>query len=60
MTFTFDHVASVGAARAGVFSTPHGPVDTPAFMAVGTLATVKALDPIELEQIGCQMVLANA
>src|SRR5688572_28111526 len=40
--------------------TPHGPVQTPAFMAVGTLATVKALDPLELERIGCQMVLANA
>jgi queuine tRNA-ribosyltransferase len=60
VTFTFDRSASVGAARAGVFSTPHGPVETPAFMAVGTLATVKALDPIELEQMGCQMVLANA
>jgi queuine tRNA-ribosyltransferase len=58
--FTFDRLASTGAARAGVFTTPHGPVDTPAFMAVGTLATVKALDPLELEQIGCQMVLANA
>ncbi len=60
MTFTFDPVASTGAARAGVFTTPHGPVETPAFMAVGTLATVKALDPLELEAIGCQMILANA
>src|SRR5688572_28166228 len=60
MTFTFDRSASAGAARAGVFMTPHGRVVTPAFMAVGTLATVKALDPAELEQIGCQMVLANA
>ena len=40
--------------------TPHGAVETPAFMAVGTLATVKALDPLELASIGCQMVLANA
>jgi queuine tRNA-ribosyltransferase len=59
MTFTFDRIASVGAARAGVFATPHGRVDTPAFMAVGTAATVKALDPLELEAIGCQMILAN-
>ena len=59
MTFTFDRVASSGAARAGVFTTPHGRVDTPAFMAVGTLATVKALDPMELEAIGCQMLLSN-
>ena len=59
MTFTFDRIASAGAARAGVFTTPHGRVDTPAFMAVGTAATVKALDPSELEAIGCQMILAN-
>jgi queuine tRNA-ribosyltransferase len=59
MTFTFDRIASADAARAGVFMTPHGRVDTPAFMAVGTLATVKALDPMELEAIGCQMILAN-
>ena len=57
--FAFDRIASAGSARAGVFTTPHGPVETPAFMAVGTLATVKALDPIELETIGCQMILAN-
>ena len=59
MSFTFERIASVGAARAGVFTTPHGAVHTPAFMAVGTLATVKALDPIELEAIGCEMILAN-
>ena len=58
--FTFQRFASAGAARAGVFMTPHGAVETPAFMAVGTLATVKALDPLELATIGCQMVLANA
>ena len=46
MTFTFDRVASSAAARAGVLMTPHGRVDTPAFMAVGTVATVKALDPM--------------
>jgi queuine tRNA-ribosyltransferase len=59
-SFTFERSANAGAARAGVFMTPHGPVETPAFMAVGTLATVKALDPMELAGIGCQMVLANA
>ena len=59
MSFTFERLATAGAARAGVFMTPHGPVETPAFMAVGTQATVKALDPLELEAIGCQMVLAN-
>jgi queuine tRNA-ribosyltransferase len=59
MTFTFDRIAAAGAARAGVFATPHGQVETPAFMAVGTAATVKALDPLELEAMGCQMILAN-
>jgi queuine tRNA-ribosyltransferase len=49
-----------GATRAGTFVTPHGVVETPAFMAVGTLATVKALDPIDLHEIGAQMILANA
>src|SRR5215217_2327773 len=60
MSFAFriEHVE--GRARAGVFRTPHGEVQTPAFMAVGTLATVKALDPDDLRQLGAQMILANA
>ncbi|HTK47815.1 MAG TPA: tRNA guanosine(34) transglycosylase Tgt [Gemmatimonadaceae bacterium] len=56
--FTIDHTD--GAARAARFATPHGVVDTPSFMAVGTLATVKALDPDDLRAIGAQMILANA
>ena len=59
-SFSFAIDATAGAARAGVFMTPHGAVDTPAFMAVGTLATVKGLDPIELRQMGAQMLLSNA
>lgn len=51
--------ATAGAARAGVFTTPHGPVRTPAFMAVGTLATVKALDPRDLREAGAEMILSN-
>jgi queuine tRNA-ribosyltransferase len=46
-------------ARAGRFHTPHGVVETPAFMPVGTQATVKALDPSELHDVGSQMILAN-
>lgn len=46
-------------ARAGVFSTPHGPVETPKFMPVGTLANVKSLTPSQLKDSGAQMVLAN-
>jgi len=51
--------ASDGAARAGVLSTAHGELETPAFMPVGTKATVKAVDPQELERLGAQVVLAN-
>ena len=40
--------------------TPHGPVETPAFMPVGTLATVKALDPDDLTAMGASMILSNA
>jgi queuine tRNA-ribosyltransferase len=60
MGFGFTVEGTAGAARAGVFTTPHGAVDTPAFMAVGTLATVKALDPDDLRAMGAQMILANA
>jgi queuine tRNA-ribosyltransferase len=60
MSFSFEIEATAGAARAGVFVTPHGRVDTPAFMPVGTLATVKALDPDDLVQMGASMILGNA
>ena len=43
-----------------MFHTPHGLVETPAFMPVGTQATVKALDPGDLRAAGTQMLLANA
>jgi len=46
-------------ARAGRLETPHGAVETPAFMPVGTNATVKALDPDDLVEVGAQMILAN-
>jgi queuine tRNA-ribosyltransferase len=46
-------------ARAGLLETPHGPVETPAFMPVGTQATVKGLTPDQLRAIGVKMVLAN-
>ena len=60
MSFSFEIQATAGAARSGVFVTPHGPVETPAFMPVGTLATVKALDPDDLVQMGASMILGNA
>ncbi len=58
--FGFTVSARAGAARAAELSTPHGVVETPAFMAVGTLATVKALDPDDLRAMGAPMILANA
>ncbi len=60
MSFTFTLERTVGAARAARFATPHGVVESPAFMAVGTLATVKALDPDDLRAMDAQMILANA
>jgi queuine tRNA-ribosyltransferase len=58
--FSFAVLATAGRARAGVFTTPHGVVETPAFMPVGTVGTVKALDPGELRAAGVEMLLANA
>ncbi|HXG52138.1 MAG TPA: tRNA guanosine(34) transglycosylase Tgt [candidate division Zixibacteria bacterium] len=46
-------------ARVGRLKTPHGSIETPAFMPVGTQGTVKAMLPRDLEEIGCQIVLAN-
>ena len=58
--FDFTLEAASGAARAAQFVTPHGVVHSPAFMAVGTLASVKALDPDDLHAMDAQMILANA
>ena len=58
--FAFQVAATAGAARAGIFATPHGMVETPCFMPVGTQATVKALDPDDLRAAGAQIILANA
>lgn len=48
-----------GRARAGVISTPHGDIQTPAFTAVGTKATVKGLTPAQLTDAGLQVLIAN-
>ncbi|HEY1372252.1 MAG TPA: tRNA guanosine(34) transglycosylase Tgt [Candidatus Binatia bacterium] len=47
------------AGRLGRLVTPHGEVETPAFMAVGTAATVKAMTPRDLEEAGCRIILGN-
>jgi queuine tRNA-ribosyltransferase len=48
-----------GAARAGVLRTAHGDIPTPAFMPVGTKATVKTLDPDEVRHVGAAVILGN-
>jgi len=55
----FTLTATDGAARRGVLRTAHGDVQTPAFMPVGTKATVKTVDPDELRAIGTQILLGN-
>jgi queuine tRNA-ribosyltransferase len=57
--FSFSLMTIDGAARRGFFVTPHGRVETPAFMPVGTQATVKAVMPEEVARTGAQIVLAN-
>jgi queuine tRNA-ribosyltransferase len=57
--FAFRLIATDGAARHGEITTPHGRVRTPAFMPVGTQATVKGMRPEELRATGADIVLAN-
>ena len=56
---TFELTATDGAARAGVLHTARGDVPTPAFMPVGTKATVKGLQPERVRELGGSIVLAN-
>jgi queuine tRNA-ribosyltransferase len=57
VTFRID--ATDGSARAGVLTTSHGEIRTPAFMPVGTKGTVKSLHPDEVRALGADVVLAN-
>jgi len=57
--FSFSLVGSDGQARVGEIETPHGRVRTPAFMPVGTQATVKGLAPEQVSAAGADIVLAN-
>jgi len=57
--FEFALDATSGAARAGTLVLPHGTVETPLFMPVGTQGTVRALSPGDLRAVGATMVLAN-
>jgi queuine tRNA-ribosyltransferase len=57
--FTFDLLATDGQARAGVFHTAHGALPTPIYAPVGTQATVKAVTPQQLQEVGAVLLLAN-
>jgi len=59
VTFEITHVCKQSGARTGILHTPHGDVETPMFMPVGTQATVKFVSPEELKDIGSGVVLAN-
>ncbi len=55
----FQLLKTSGAARRGRLSLNHGSIETPVFMPVGTYGTVKAMSPLELDEIGAQIVLGN-
>ncbi len=61
MSFEFELLSqdAASAARLGRFHTPHGVIDTPVFAPVGTQATVKAMRPTDLVELGATLILAN-
>ena len=59
ISYELKHVCKQSNARYGILHTPHGDVETPMFMPVGTLATVKGIAPEMLKDMGSQVILAN-
>lgn len=59
ISYELKHVCKQSGARYGILHTPHGDVETPMFMPVGTLATVKGIAPERLVEMGAGIVLAN-
>lgn len=59
MSFKFEILKTSGNARAGILHTPHGDIPTPVFAPVGTQATVKAVPPRDLHEVGASLVLSN-
>lgn len=59
ISFTIASKDKKSKARAGIIKTPHGDIETPSFVPVGTQATVKAVSPRDLTEMGAQIVLAN-
>ncbi|MBQ9325771.1 MAG: tRNA guanosine(34) transglycosylase Tgt [Clostridia bacterium] len=58
-SYELKHICKQSGARLGVLHTPHGDIETPIYMPVGTAATVKAMTSREMEEIGTQILLAN-
>ncbi len=59
MRFEISHRDTTGFARRGRMHLPHGTIETPVFMPVGTQATVKAMTPRDLDEVGAQIILGN-
>jgi queuine tRNA-ribosyltransferase len=57
--FNYTKTSQEGAARAGFYHTPHGDIPTPIFAPVGTQATVKAVTPAQLQELGASLILSN-
>ena len=59
-SYEVTHIDKNSGARTGIFHTPHGDIETPIFMPVGTQATVKSMTPEELEnEVKAQIILYN-
>ena len=59
MNFKIEKKLANSLGRVGMLETPHGVIETPAFVAVGTKATVKSLNPEQVREAGVQVVLGN-
>ena len=59
ITYELLHEDKNSGARRGVVHTPHGDIQTPVFMPVGTQATVKSMTPEEVKGLGAQIILSN-
>jgi len=59
LTYELKHVCQQSGARYGILHTPHGDFETPLFMPVGTQATVKTLEPKEIEEVSDGLILGN-
>ena len=58
-SFEVEHVDKQTGARLGLLHTPHGDIQTPVYMPVGTQATVKAMTPRDVEETGASIILSN-